>query len=154
MKFKVSAMGEAALVLLSGDIDSDVEEVVSAIDTAVGEKNLVFDCQDLRRINSIGVKGWINAVNRWGKRRPVAFRNCPHAFIDMAIMVPAFLGTCEIQSFQATFKCDNCGREALQLVEVKGKQATGTQPTVCPKCGGKLLPGVDLESDLEFVLNR
>lgn len=154
MKIKVSALGEAALVLLSGDIDSDVEDVTSAIDAATGAKNLVFDCQDLRRINSIGVKGWINAIGRWSKDRTVAFRNCPHAFIDMAVMVPAFIGTCDVQSFQATFKCDNCHRESLQLIEVKGKQATGTQPTVCAKCGGRLLPGVDLESDLEFVLNR
>ncbi len=154
MKFKVSTLGETALVHLSGDIDSDVDEITSAIDAAIGVKPLLFDCRDLRRINSIGVKGWINAVNRWGKTRSVVFRNCPHSFIDMAVMVPAFLGNAAIQSFHATFKCDNCSREAVQLIEIQSKQASGTQPVVCEKCGGKLLPGLDLESDLEFVLNR
>ncbi len=154
MKFKVSAVGDAALVLLSGDIDSDIDDVTSAIDAAVGTKDLVFDCQDLRRINSIGVKGWIGAVHRWSQARTLAFRNCPHSFIDMSIMVPAFIGESAIQSFHATFKCDNCHREALTLIEIQDRKATGTQPSVCGKCGGRMLPGVDLESDLEFVLNR
>lgn len=154
MKFKVSALGEAALVLLSGDIDSDVDDVTAAIDAAAASGDLVFDCQDLRRITSIGVKGWIAAVNRWQKTRKVAFRNCPHAFIDMAIMVPAFIGDSDIASFKATFKCDNCHREVMQVIEMTGKQAKGTQPGTCSKCGGKLLPGADLESDLEFVTNR
>ena len=82
------------------------------------------------------------------------FKRALFALVMATMMVPAFIGNAAIDSFQATFKCDNCHREVMQLIEMSGKQAAGEQLGTCGKCGGKLLPGVDLESDLEFVTNR
>ena len=151
MKFKVEPSQDAASVRLTGDIDDDIDAVLVAVEKAAGKKDLVIDCDEIGKINSIGVKGWIGAIQRWKATRKVSFKCCHHNFIDMAIMVPAFTEGCRIMSLQATFVCEECARERLLLVEFKEKLAVMPHDLICTKCAGKL-KSADLESDVEFVV--
>ena len=140
------------MVSLDGDIDADVADVLRQIDKDVTTKRLVLDCTKVRKINSIGIKGWLEGLGYLVIEHDISFVHCQQAFLDMAMMVPNFTRGRPILSFFAIWGCEECRRDNILLIEVADGQARLPNGLVCNKCGGQLLPDEDLQEDLNFVL--
>jgi hypothetical protein len=102
------------------------------------------------RIISVGIKNWIlgfAAMDAFDCR----FVGCTVAFLDTALMVPAFTRGRQILSIRPVFSCDACRHEDAVLVDIVDKVAQLPPKVVCRKCGEEMLADPDLESDLEML---
>ncbi len=100
----------------------------------------------VRRINSYGVRAWIEAVRRIPAGATYEFVECPPPVIDQMNMVRGFIGQGKVTSFFAPLACEEDDIEQDHLFYVEACRAAGGKlPAVaCPKCGKPM--GID---DLE-----
>lgn len=96
-----------------------------------------INMRGVRRINSFGVRSWIDAVRKVPGDCTLEFTECPPPVIDQMNMVAGFLGRGKVVSFYAPMACEGCSAEQdvlFRLVDVKA--AGGRLPGVrCAKCG-------------------
>jgi hypothetical protein len=97
----------------------------------------------VRRINSYGVRSWIDAIRKIPADCEIELIECPPPVVDQMNMVAGFLGRGKITSFYAAMVCESCSHEMDQLFTVDAcKAAGGKLPAVaCPSCGSPM--GVD-----------
>ncbi|HVV84536.1 MAG TPA: hypothetical protein VHE35_15815 [Kofleriaceae bacterium] len=89
----------------------------------------------VRRINSCGVREWVNFVRDLPEARELYFRACSTAFVTQLNMIYNFRGPARILSFHAPYVCDVCGHDEDLLVEV-GPDGTAELPSpTCSRCG-------------------
>lgn len=122
-------------VRLAGVIDED-----SALEGASGEVQpgqlVVIDTAEVTRINSCGVRDWVNWLARLeAQGARVVLVDCSVHIVDQINMVHNFIGSGQVKSFFAPYYCEVCDKELLQLFEV----AEIVDPLVihppCPSCG-------------------
>jgi DNA-directed RNA polymerase subunit RPC12/RpoP len=121
---------------LAGEIDEHVD--FSPL-LAKLSGHAVFDLARVRRINSQGVRAWIDFL-RDVPVRTLVFRRCSPAVITQVNMIANFRGPATIESFLAPYVCDACGEEAEHLIDVaEQRRRGGAVPAVaCPKCGAAM----------------
>jgi hypothetical protein len=97
----------------------------------------------VRRINSFGVRSWIDAIRKIPADCEIELIECPPPVVDQMNMVAGFLGRGKITSFYAAMVCESCSHEMDQLFTVDACKAVGGKlPAVaCPNCGSPM--GVD-----------
>ena len=127
------------VVQLVGEIDEHAD-LGAVADRLAGK--VVIDLGKIRRINSVGVRAWIDFVRALEDRRvrDLAFRCCSPAVITQVNMIANFRGPARIESFYAPYICDACGNELEHLIDV-GEQIArdGEVPDVaCPSCGAPM----------------
>jgi hypothetical protein len=90
--------------LISGDITGNSDIASAGIS---GGRN-VFDFSELRIINSMGVRAWVQGLDKLGIS-PV-YRNCPPSIVMLFNMIPEFLGKeGQVESFLVPTYCETCG---------------------------------------------
>jgi len=122
-------------VTVSGVIDEHAD--LTAVEQVTG-KVIEIDFAGVRRINSFGVRLWLNAMKKLqapGVR--IGFRGCPSVVVDQINMVHGFLGDAEVISIMVPRLCEACDRTADQPVEVASARAAGgvIPEFPCPGCG-------------------
>jgi hypothetical protein len=130
----VEDLGDRARVNISGVIDENADLApLVAIDGKPVEVNL----KGVRRINSFGVRAWIDAVRRISPATAVRFVQAPPPVIDQCNMVSGFLGHGVLVSFFAPMTCEECDEQVEQLFEADRCRALGGKlpATPCPRCG-------------------
>lgn len=129
----VARQGDADLVTVAGVIDE-----TSELDplTKLGGRPIIVDMRGVRRINSYGVRVWLDAVRQVPAAAPLTFVHCPSPVIDQCNMVTGFLGHGELESFYAPMTCRECDETVDRLFEVRAVRANlGRLPvTPCPRC--------------------
>ena len=97
----------------------------------------VFDLSGINRINSPGVREWINFVN--ALRIPFSLERCSVAFVNQLNMISNFRGQGEVRSVFAPYYCSSCNREENRLID-KGPNAAAQleTPMKCPSCGADM----------------
>jgi ABC-type transporter Mla MlaB component len=152
MKHQSTTEGDVTTITLSGDMTEDVTAALTAIRGSKLAKQVVFDCERVDRMNSIGVGRWVQFLEQIGRGRSLAFEHCPPSFVDYANILPNFFCSGEVRSIFAPFTCGGrCGRAALVLLETKGLTSAGLAPQLCGKCEGQLSVDVDAEDYLGFL---
>jgi hypothetical protein len=122
--------------IVSGVIDENAD--LSFLETLSAPTRL--NMKDVRRINSYGVRAWIEAIRKVPAGVPLDFVECSSAVIDQTNMVAGFLGRGKVSSFFAPMVCSNCGRECDELFHTDEYQREGRLPDVsCDRCGGALV---------------
>ena len=121
---------------LSGVIDEHAD--LAFMEGLSGHAQL--NLKGVRRINSYGVRAWIEAVRRIPADTTVEFVECPPPVVDQMNMVQGFLGRGAVASFYAPMACETCDLEEDHLFQVDGCRAAGGKlPSVpCPKCEGPM----------------
>ncbi len=98
---------------------------------------VAFMLGEVRRINSCGVREWVNFVRDLPHVTELSFSHCSPAIVTQLNMIYNFRGRAKIRSFYAPYVCDACGREEEQLIDVPS-QAPGARPSLptfsCPDC--------------------
>jgi ABC-type transporter Mla MlaB component len=125
--------GSHQRIVLSGVIDENADlKPLAQMGTSV-EVNL----RDVRRINSFGVRAWIDAIRQVPKDVRLVFVECPPPVIDQCNMVKGFLGHGVLKSFYAPMTCEECDEQRSQLFDTEQcRELGGKLPrTPCPRCG-------------------
>jgi hypothetical protein len=103
----------------------------------LGARPLRLHLRGVRRINSYGVRAWMDAIRRIPITARLSFVHCPPPVVDQCNMVQGFLGHGALDSFYAPMTCAECDEQLDQLFETEACRANGGKlpPTPCPRCG-------------------
>ena len=126
------------------DGDHDVVTIAGVIDETsdlaplarLGERAIVVDLRGVRRINSYGVRVWLDAIRALPRTAPLTFVHAPPPVVDQCNMVAGFLGHGALESFYAPMTCRECDESVDRLFDVAAcRAAAGKLPdSPCPRC--------------------
>ena len=91
MKYKIAQQGATTTVHLKGDICEGVGAALADLPAQLKTRQVVFDCNDIARINSFGVAEWTSFLDPLRQGHDLSFRRCPVTFIGYANLVLSFL---------------------------------------------------------------
>jgi anti-anti-sigma regulatory factor len=133
--------GEAySFLRLRGVIDEDNN--LSGLVDRLGGDVLVVDASEVDRINSCGVRDWVNWLIAVEEMRfKVILIRCAPPIVTQINLVTNFVGDAVVHSFFAPYYCPECDREVLKLIETESLygQTPVTPPSFrCGDCGGVL----------------
>jgi hypothetical protein len=122
---------QPGLWILAGTIDENADLSFLAglgAPTRLSMKNIC-------RINSYGVRAWMEAMRHVPPGATLELIECPSPVVDQANMVAGFLGRARIVSFYAPLVCGDCGAEREELFVTEEYRRDGRLPEVsCPRC--------------------
>lgn len=109
-------------VEFSGEIDenADFSELRRRLKGVV-----VFHLAEIRRINSCGVREWVNFVRDLPDVSELTFTHCSPAIVTQLNMIYNFRGDANIRSFYAPYVCENCNNEEEKLLDVASQFPDG-----------------------------
>lgn len=124
-------------VEFTGDIDetSDFTELGKRL-----EGTVLFRLSGVRRINSSGVREWVDFVTRLDKVSELIFSHCSPSVIIQINMIYNFAGAATIRSFYAPYTCPSCMAEEAKLIDVRSQYPDGVITNelpeyTCDDCG-------------------
>jgi anti-anti-sigma regulatory factor len=124
---------------IAGVIDEDNELV--NLESKLSSGATVLDLADIERINSCGVRDWVNWLGRIEKNGArLVFVNCSPAIVSQLNLVHNFTANGIVKSFYAPYFCPRCKKEKLLRLEARdlAKSAPISKaPTCrCDECDG------------------
>jgi anti-anti-sigma regulatory factor len=132
-KFQASVQSrdDVTYVKLSGVIDEDNE--LGTLADKLGTGTAVIDVSEIERINSCGVRDWVNWLSKAEKGgAKIVLVECSPAIVAQINLVNNFTGQGQVKSFYAPYFCPNCDLEKVLLVETRDMH--GAQPFKAPSC--------------------
>ena len=127
------AAGETMLSL-AGSIDEQAD-LTPLREVASGA--LVLDLGGVDRINSVGVREWIRALQAIPEAVTVTWVATSVALVSQLGMIANFHGRSRIRSFYAPYWCAACQAEQRFLL-TPADVATAAPRFTCPRCAGPL----------------
>ena len=140
LKWSVELSGDVLTVHLNGDIDENAD--LYDLHPQLRGK-VVLDLGGVRRINSAGVREWVNFIHEAEPLTDgISLLKCSPAIVMQMNMISNFRGTANVSSFFAPLVCPACHIERDELIELTPELAAalpGELPEFkCPKCGALL----------------
>src|SRR3954470_15040467 len=127
----VQARDDVTYVKLSGVIDEDNE--LGTLGDKLGAGTAVIDVSEIERINSCGVRDWVNWLSKAEKGGArVVLVECSPAIVAQINLVNNFTGQGQVKSFYAPYFCPNCDIEKVFRVETPAFYEV--QPFKAPSC--------------------
>jgi hypothetical protein len=102
---------------------------------------VVFHLAEVRRINSCGVREWVNFVRDLPGVTELTFTHCSPAIVTQLNMIYNFRGAAKVRSFYAPYVCDACGHEDEKLLDVQNQFPNGPSKVpeyACEQCGAAM----------------
>ncbi len=152
MRIKETKQGKTLAVELSGDLDESTEKAFAKLVVPPGTDSVTFDLTGLRKINSIGIRHFINVLGRIASKSALQLVNCPATYVDYCNLLTKTLHAELVESFEIPYACDACQFESRPMFE-RSMITDGQSPQKmsCLKCGADAQPSVDLTRYLEFL---
>ena len=104
------------VLLLEGVINERTD--LNQIFADVTGDQIIIDLKGITRINSCGVRDWVNALKPMADKATIHYTGCSRAIVDQMNMIFNFLSSGKIVSFYAPYYCDECDQEFDMLIEV------------------------------------
>ena len=125
-----------AYVRIQGVIDQDNR--LEALAREIRSPILVVDLADVERINSRGVRDWVNWIAGLDKAGIKSYLvQCSTAVVDQLNLVGNFAGQADVCSVSAPYYCKGCEfehAEILALAELTTVGKTQAPTRICPQC--------------------
>lgn len=120
-------------VALAGEIteDGDFGKLLGEL----GDQ-IVFDLGEVRRINSTGVREWIQFVGKLTlARKSFALERCSVPIVHQLNTISNFRGAGQLRSVYAPYFCPTCSLDATRLLSIGANLREQIDvPLACPKC--------------------
>ncbi len=133
LSIKVEQKPDGFFATLSGDITE--ESNFSAI-TDLKPSKVTLNLSEITRINSTGVREWINfvsALQKAGTR--IVLEQCSVAIVQQLNMISNFRGGGQVTSVYSPYFCESCEAEHTRLLTLApGKKPDLNEPFNCPTC--------------------
>lgn len=114
----VTTVEDATFLKLTGVIDED--NTLASTLKKIDGRTVVLDLSGVERINSCGVRDWVNWINDLeGRGHQVVLVRCSPSIVTQINMVHNFTGGARVRSFFAPYYCARCDREELKLLNVE-----------------------------------
>jgi hypothetical protein len=115
--------GPKAKIMLKGNIDEDASFAGSDLSNV---SDITLDLQEVKAINSCGIREWINWIRTAPAGAQITFENCPKIIVDQINMVAGFLPEkAKVRSFYVPYYCDSSGNEKMVLFR-EGQEFKGS----------------------------
>ncbi len=134
LAWAVTLDGDVTRVELTGSIDEDSGFAALAKELSAAT-TIRFDLAGIRRINSCGVREWVNFVRSLTAPHRIEIERCSPVVVSQMNMISNFVGTARVLSVQASFVCEKCDHEESVLLNVEKGQRPALGVVVCPRCG-------------------
>lgn len=129
----------ATVVAFKGEIDENADLQVLALQL---EGTVVLDLGEVRRINSAGVREWVNFMRELGHVKQVWLSRCSTAIVNQLNMIYNFRGRASVKTFFAPYLCVRCETEVDVLLDTNvhfpDKNLLRPPEVKCPQCGQDL----------------
>ena len=138
-QFERSDSGDKSCIVLKGVVDEDaiLQDAFADVKT-----NVEIDTKGILRINSCGIRTWVNLISDLTSQHDVTFVNCPPVIVRQFNMISNFGGTGKVKSFMLPYYCSNCDEE--HDIEADAASYLSEHPGLdvpahtCPTCGENL----------------
>jgi anti-anti-sigma regulatory factor len=135
---EVTQRDDVTYIKLSGVIDED-NELGTLVDR-LGAGTSVIDLAEIERINSCGVRDWVNWLGKAEKKgAEMVLVECSPAIVAQINLVNNFVGNGAVKSFYAPYFCPSCDLEKVLLVDME-EMANQDRPKApvcrCDECDG------------------
>lgn len=122
LSWRIKERAGFTTVEFSGEIDenADFSELRRRLKGAV-----VFHLANVRRINSCGVREWVNFVRELPGVTDLTFSHCSPAIVTQLNMIYNFRGGAQLRSFYAPYICENCNTEEEKLLDIESQFPDG-----------------------------
>jgi anti-anti-sigma regulatory factor/DNA-directed RNA polymerase subunit RPC12/RpoP len=129
--------GSVLTVRLTGSIEetANFDQLVGAPQT-----EMVINCKEIPRINSVGVKAWIKYFQTCqAKGTKLRFIECSTAIVEQINLISNFTCGGVVESIFVPFSCTSCKSEFVGLFKTDDlKKLEMNLPDLkCPKCANK-----------------
>ncbi len=118
-------------VTIAGTIDEDSD--LAPLARLKGPVEI--DLSGVRRLNSVGIREWMDAMRALASRSKVTFVRCSRAIVEQLNMIHGFLGHCTVVSFFAPMRCEPCDRDVDHLFDKRTVAADDGLSEVRCTCG-------------------
>jgi anti-anti-sigma regulatory factor len=126
----VHHQNEVTYVKLSGVIDEDNE--LTDLSDKIPPGTSVIDLGEIERINSCGVRDWVNWLGKVEKNNTsVVLVECSPAIVAQINLVNNFTGNGMVKSFYVPYFCPECDEEKVLLVETADMGPPPHEPPTC-----------------------
>lgn len=123
---------EGNKIYLSGQINENAD--LSGLKEISGD--LIFSFKGITRINSCGVREWVNLLKVLSGRT-IIFEDCPVVIVRQINSVPDFLGDCKISSLELPLFCEACSEETSVYIKIEEIEGIESRQFKCEKCKGE-----------------
>lgn len=121
---------DVTFIKLSGVIDEDNE--LADLTDKIPSGTAVIDLGEVERINSCGVRDWVNWLSQIeGNRTKVVLVECSPAIVAQINLVNNFTGSGVVKSFYVPYFCPECDEEKVLLAESADMGPAPHEPPVC-----------------------
>ncbi|HVV85350.1 MAG TPA: STAS domain-containing protein [Kofleriaceae bacterium] len=126
----VSHRDDVSYVKLAGVIDEDNE--LPGLVEKIPAGTAVIDLAEVERINSCGVRDWVNWLGRLETQRTrIVLVSCSPAIVAQINLVNNFTGAGTVKSFFVPYFCPECDQEKLLLAETSEMGPAPHEPPIC-----------------------
>lgn len=131
--FSVDKTATGPVLRIEGDLDetTDFGKVAHP-----GGGALTIDLGGVRRINSCGVREWVNFIRGITAQGPVRLTRCSIAIVEQLNMVFNFRGGAQVDSFCAPYCCSQCEASSVVLLTPAEVGGGAVPARRCEACGG------------------
>lgn len=145
-QFKIFSSDGECKVQMAGSINESTD--FSEIDLA-DAKIVILDLEDVKNLNSMGLRNWVSWVKTFRAKVQIYFRKCSRPVVDQMNILQGFLPmNAVVESFFVPYCCKACDHEENYLA-TRGKDfMEGTvdaregmvmpESKPCPVCGGQM----------------
>ena len=137
LSWSIKCDQEITVVTFQGPIDEDAN-FSQLIQELSDKANVRFDLSGLARINSCGVREWVNFIRALPSGSSLSLEKCTPAVVSQLNMISNFAGNAKVMSVKAPFVCNNCGSEEDILIEVQANHIPELKAMACKKCSGSM----------------
>lgn len=121
---------DMSFIKLSGVIDEDNE--LADLADKVHAATVVIDLGEVERINTNGVRDWVNWLARVQERASqIVLVECSPAIVGQINLVHNFIGNGYVKSFYVPYFCAECDEEKAMLVEATDMGEPPHEPPTC-----------------------
>jgi anti-anti-sigma regulatory factor len=131
-KFQASVhhRDDLSFVKLAGVIDEDNE--LAELTDKIHGSTVVIDLGEVDRINSCGVRDWVNWLGRVeAKNVDVVLVECSPAIVAQINLVNNFTASGVVKSFYVPYFCPECDEEKVLLCETGDMGPPPHEPPIC-----------------------
>ncbi len=156
MKYQMMSGETVTSVDFSGEItEESTSELQKLADELKSAKDIMFNLAKITKINSLGVRSWVQFVRAVGPEHKMTFEDCAPVIVLQINMIPSFRASATIDSVVCQYSCSSCRAMTTITVDCK-KHDIDTLPVApaCSKCGSETELDEDEEEYFGFLKRK
>ncbi|OFZ17718.1 MAG: hypothetical protein A2Z20_00370 [Bdellovibrionales bacterium RBG_16_40_8] len=160
--FEIESTPKCEIVFMRGTID---ESVNFKIIKPKNEAQLILDLKGINRLNSLGLRNWVQWMRFLNPHAGIVLRNCPNVVVHQINILDGFLPEHSIiESIEIPYTCDGCGhqttylavrgRDYFEATADKAEQVSLPLQRKCVSCGDQAEADIMVAKHFRFLRRR